>query len=769
MVRQFSLFVVAILCASIGATADQTVSAVKGGWKLVWSDEFSDHSLDRTKWRYEVNCAGGGNNELQCYTPREQNSFISAGVLHIVAHREDFRGPAFQDDEADYNVADTSALRHFTSARLRSRHHGDWQYGRIEVSARLPQGQGIWPAIWMLPTEWRYGGWPHSGEIDIMEAINSNAAGGNRIYGTLHYGEAWPNNKYTSAHYDPPGNVWEDFHQYAIEWERDEIRWYLDGIHYGTQRPATDDQPGWYTYRPQAEADDTRLAAAGAPFDQPFHLILNLAVGGNWPGEPDDNTVFPQTLAIDYVRVYRCTGGDAGGRGCASSIDPKVKPAGTPLPDLKASGKSRVAPPADQQDQSITVSRSRYREQLAGFWLGASIANWTGLITEMDRVEAPFYTDRDWGADDQRNIWGNYVPHAKKIDFYTVPADEPWGADDDTDIEYLYLHLLNRHDGEPLTPAQIRAGWLEHIYSNEDAPDGENFLWVSNERAYYLMRDGILPPQTSEPKHNPDSTMIDAQLTTELFGLLVPTRPDVALQFAELPIRTTASGVAAQIARFYVVMHALVPVIEPTLSPREKILWLAAQARSQLANDSYAGRMYDFIYQSYLRNPDKNDWELTRDAIYRRYQLGGDDGYQYQRPFDAGINFAASLVSLFYGGGDLKRTVQIGALAGWDSDNPTATWGGLLGFMLGRDGIAKAFPDRKLSDTYWIHRTRRNFPDYIPNLAGEDTFTRMAERGVQLVDQIVERQLGGHIDPSTDSWIIPRRTPGQPSTDRGDK
>ena len=121
--------------------------------------------------------------------------------------------------------------------------------------------------------------------------------------------------------------------------------------------------------------------------------------------------------------------------------------------------------------------------------------------------------------------------------------------------------------------------------------------------------------------------------------------------------------------------------------------------------------MYDFIEQSYLNNPDKNDWEKTRDEVYVRYQLNSNDGYTYKNPFDSGINFAASLISLFYGSGNFKRTIQIGALTGWDSDNPTATWGGLLGFILGKKKLEKIFNKYDFSDQYWIHRTRKNFVD----------------------------------------------------------
>ena len=401
------------------------------------------------------------------------------------------------------------------------------------------------------------------------------------------------------------------------------------------------------------------------------------------------------------------------------------------------------------------ISRSKYHDQLQGFWLAQCIANWTGLITEMDKVEPPFYTDDHWGGPDQRNIWGNFVPYADTIDFYFIYDSQPWGADDDTDIEYMYQHLLDIHNVSILSPEQISKGWLHHIYSNEDAPNSENFLWVSNETAYYLMKGGLLPPVASEPEYNSNYEMIDAQLTTEIFGLFAPARPDIALQMAHLPIRTTAKNNAEWAAEFYVIMYALASYVDSELSMEEKVIWLAEQARKRLPDESYVAGMYDFIKAEYDANPDKNDWEATRDAIYARYQVGSGDGYVYNQPFDAGINFAASLVSLFYGGGDLPRTIRIGSLTGWDSDNPTATWGGLLGFLLGEEGVGQAFDKPNLSDTYWISRTRRNFPDHIPAVEGEDTFAQMAERGVYIIDRVVMEEMGGGVDLKKDIWYIP--------------
>jgi len=415
-----------------------------------------------------------------------------------------------------------------------------------------------------------------------------------------------------------------------------------------------------------------------------------------------------------------------------------------------------VAPPKE-----LRISRSEYRERLAGFWLGETIANWTGLVTENKRATAPFFTDDDWGG---FATWkhGDPTDGAPRIELVLITGDRPWGADDDTDIEYIYQYLTEHSPELVLTPQQIREGWLRHIYSNDDAPplpgsnNRENFLWVSNESAYDLMRlRNLSPPATSEPANNPNFDQIDAQLTTEIFGLFAPGRPDVALQLAHLPVRTTAKDDAEWIAKFYVVMHSQIAASDPRLPLGERLRAAAEVARGQLPPGSYSADMYDFVKASYEANADKDNWEQTRDAIYKRYQLSAGAGYKYRNPWDAGINFASSLVSLFYGNGDYVRTIQIGALSGWDSDNPTATWGGLIGFAIGPQGIAKAVGNNQLSQTYWIHRTRRGFPDHTPDRDGEDSFAQMADRGVQIVDRVVVELAGGTVDTAADQWRVP--------------
>lgn len=252
-------------------------------WLLVWSDEFDGSALDASKWSFQIGdgCAislcGWGNNELQWYQP--DNVSVGGGMLTITARAERAGGVGAGGGPG-------SVVRDYTSSRIRSLGKGVWRYGRIDVRARLPIGQGLWPAIWMMPTDSAYGAWAASGEIDIVELVGHEP---DRVHGTLHYGGTWPGNEYTGAAYVlDRGTFADDFHVFTLEWQEGEIRWYVDGEHYQTQTE-------WFSSR----------ARYPAPFDQRFHLILNVAVGGDWPGAPSASTRFPQSMQVDYVRVYR--------------------------------------------------------------------------------------------------------------------------------------------------------------------------------------------------------------------------------------------------------------------------------------------------------------------------------------------------------------------------------------------------------------------------------------------------------------------------------
>ena len=405
----------------------------------------------------------------------------------------------------------------------------------------------------------------------------------------------------------------------------------------------------------------------------------------------------------------------------------------------------------------ISIPKADYQNSLEGFWLGQSIANWTGLVTEMDKIGIPtkegmgegFYTRDDWGKSDQPNIWGEFKGGKNQlIDFKVAEKDSIWGSDDDTDIEYMYQELLGNIPYVYFTPNQIVNGWKKHIYVEE-----ENYLWVSNQKAFDLMNEGVLPPETSDPLLNPFYEMIDAQLTTEIFGLFAPTNPKVALDLAYLPIRTTAGGNAVDIAEFYVIMHSLASNPTKNLTIKDRLQLNAKVARDHLPDDKYPAKMFDFVYKEYKKG---TPWETTRDLLHEKYQIKQEDGYIWPSKdedcsgcFAAGINFGASIISLFYGEGDFKETIKIGSLIGWDSDNPTSTWGGLLGFMLGKKEIEKIM-GRPLSNKYNIHRTRKGFDN-----EGIDTFDKMAMKGITILNKVVLMKMGGFTDKENDRWILP--------------
>lgn len=243
---------------------------------LVWSDEFDGTSVNPANWEFMIGdgtdygIPGWGNNELQYYTARPENAVVSDGTLKIIAREENFGG------------------RNYTSARLRTMNRAEFLYGRMEARIKVPSTTGIWPAFWMLPTNSPYGGWAASGEIDIMESVNIATT----IYGSIHFGGSWPNNTHLTCTRSNGTNYSQNFHVYAIDWTPTYIRWYIDGIAYCTRGSNQ-----WYSTA--APGDDN------APFDQPFHFLLNVAVGGNFPGNPNGSSVFPQVMEVDWVRVYQ--------------------------------------------------------------------------------------------------------------------------------------------------------------------------------------------------------------------------------------------------------------------------------------------------------------------------------------------------------------------------------------------------------------------------------------------------------------------------------
>jgi beta-glucanase (GH16 family) len=283
MPKIFYLIIVVVSFNHIGLSAAETNKSpfLKGNqsnhnkfkkedWQLIWSDEFDHTGLpDSAKWNYDTrgNEYGWGNNEKQWYTvANPKNAYVSNGILKITAHRE----PTFG--------------KNYSSARLTTKNKGDWKYCKVEVRAKMPTGRGTWPAIWMLPTVNTYGGWPNSGEIDIMEHVGYDP---DTVHSTVH------TTKYNHIKKTQVGKplyvktATTGFHVYTTEWGPEEIRSYVDGELYFSFRNEGTGPEAW-------------------PFDQPFHLILNLAIGGGWGGKKGiDDTLFPHVFEIDYVRVYQ--------------------------------------------------------------------------------------------------------------------------------------------------------------------------------------------------------------------------------------------------------------------------------------------------------------------------------------------------------------------------------------------------------------------------------------------------------------------------------
>lgn len=238
------------------------------GYHLVWHDEFNEKTLDTANWNYEIGTGGNGwgNNELEYYTSRPQNIFLSDGNLIIEARKESYNGS------------------NYTSARITTQNKQQFTYGRIDIRARLPVQPGMWPALWMLGSNISSVGWPQCGETDIMELIGKNA---HQVIGSFHWkksdgSEGTFNNSYTL----PTGDFSQQFHVFSLLWSKDSLQILVDDI-------------------PYVKASRADLTDGTYPFDSPFFFIFNVAVGGNWPGPPDNTTQFPQRMFVDYVRVFQ--------------------------------------------------------------------------------------------------------------------------------------------------------------------------------------------------------------------------------------------------------------------------------------------------------------------------------------------------------------------------------------------------------------------------------------------------------------------------------
>jgi len=286
--------------------SDKTKPAAKQPrWKLVWCDEFDAPEVDPTKWDFDIGngffdykhhawVPGWGNEELQYYTREPANVFVQDSVLHIRAVKEALHGCGY------------------TSARLKSRRRDgrplfNQRYGKFEFRARVPHGKGLWPALWLLPQDDAYGGWAASGEIDVMEILGEQP---DKVLSSIHFASSAPKRELVTHTLPiPHGGTVADWHVYAVEWEPGELRWSLDGVVWARQ------DFWWSTGKVDADgqgleaAQDSDLHPWPAPFDQPFYIVMNVAVGGDFPGVPNAATQFPADLQVNYVRVYERVGG----------------------------------------------------------------------------------------------------------------------------------------------------------------------------------------------------------------------------------------------------------------------------------------------------------------------------------------------------------------------------------------------------------------------------------------------------------------------------
>jgi len=237
------------------------------GYSLVWAEDFNGSTLNTNDWNYETGAGGWGNNELQNYTSGTNNAYIENGSLVIEAKQENLGGS------------------NYTSARLTTKRKKKFTYGKIEFRAKVPSTKGLWPALWMLGSNIDAVPWPACGEIDVMESVNKEVP--SKIYGTAHWGTATTNHQQSGNNFAlSTGDFSQDYHVFSIEWDANKIQWLMDGNKYH-------------------ELNKSQVTVGTYPFDKDFFLILDVAVGGQWPGNPDATSIFPQKMYVDYIHVYQ--------------------------------------------------------------------------------------------------------------------------------------------------------------------------------------------------------------------------------------------------------------------------------------------------------------------------------------------------------------------------------------------------------------------------------------------------------------------------------
>lgn len=369
-------------------------------WRLVWSDEFDGTAVDTSNWGFQYGEGADeglqrwGNNEQQWYT--DQNATVADGNLVISA-------------KAEVPEVDGAPVEGFnyTSARMRTLGKFDFKYGRVEARIKAPAGQGLWSAFWMLPSESPYGTWASSGEIDIMEAVNQGTDNAVTA-GTLHHGFQWPLNQLSTTQQDVDAS--DGFHTYSIEWEENEIRWLVDGVHYKTVTSDT-----YYSVYFDEASGEYVKAPGAAPFNTDFHLLLNLAVGGTLAGEVDTGE---GDLVVDYVRVYECSYDLADGSGCNSNKDRNLEPAAPQEPfynvdNLYDNGAATL---------SWEIGGETYTRDLAASVLWPGIDN-AATLTEMEDAERGNILE--FTATNMGNM-GLYAADGEAFELYGYGNSDRW-------------------------------------------------------------------------------------------------------------------------------------------------------------------------------------------------------------------------------------------------------------------------------------------------------------------------------------------------------
>jgi beta-glucanase (GH16 family) len=342
-------------------------------YQLVWADEFSGTSLDLTKWTQIVGEGGAvsGNAELQYYTARSENTQVSGGTLKIIALQETYGGNAY------------------TSARMQTKNMGDWLYGKMEARIKLPVGKGMWPAFWMLPTDNIYGIWPRSGEIDIMELIGRLPSD---THATIHYGDDGVDHGFGTHLSLSSGTFADDFHVFSMEWSPNEIKIFLDGTLYFTATPSNITSP--HVWR----------------FDKRFYILLNLAIGGPWALSPDATTTFPQTMEVDYVRVYQKIA-DMEVKGVILT-EPNANSVTYSVPSL-----SGVTYQWSVSGAGNTIASGQNTHQITVHW-----GNTSGMVSVLVQDGCSADATLNLNVTVSPNLWSNYGFEQNYVSWETRPA-----------------------------------------------------------------------------------------------------------------------------------------------------------------------------------------------------------------------------------------------------------------------------------------------------------------------------------------------------------